>query len=101
MSLKVIEAISLIIGDLIVEDGPETWEEIIKELSNWLTSNDVGQNHACLEVFCNIMSRTNSSKGDKLHIFVPYIITHLMALFTRDEVYCSWMRGDTRDDDAV
>eukprot|EP01017_Pseudomicrothorax_dubius_P041109 TRINITY_DN6546_c0_g2_i5.p1 TRINITY_DN6546_c0_g2~~TRINITY_DN6546_c0_g2_i5.p1 ORF type:complete len:631 (-),score=169.14 TRINITY_DN6546_c0_g2_i5:1645-3537(-) len=80
-SLPLIDAISLIIADLIIDEGPPIWENAVRELTNWLTVEEEDQNQACLEALCNIVV----SSDNRISIFVPYIMPHLFPLISRAE----------------
>jgi hypothetical protein len=75
---RLLEQLSLIVGDLILKDGPDQWEPVVAILTNWFGVEEEAQNLAALEVFCNIMGISDN----RTHLFIPHIMPHLFPLFT-------------------
>lgn len=81
---KIVEMLSLIISELVKQEGIEAWQAYLKELIMWINSEDIVRISAGLEFLCLLFSINESKNG--LHVLVPELLPVLFQVFTIPEL---------------
>ena len=69
-------------SELITHDGPKPWEHLLKEIIEWMCTEDNAIIDAALECLCVIFSKVDN----RINVIVPPLMQNLLKMFMFPEV---------------
>ena len=69
-------------SELIAHDGPEPWQHLLKEIIEWMCTEDNTIIDAALECLCIIFSKADN----RINVIVPPLMQNLLKMFMFPEV---------------
>ncbi|KAL4462226.1 hypothetical protein ABPG72_018824, partial [Tetrahymena utriculariae] len=76
--LRIIEIIALIITEIMVFDGVELWASSLKQIIDWMKSEDLERVNTGLELFCTIFSKVSEKYRNEKILPETFSLTPLI-----------------------